>query len=101
MAKKKSLFDDRPVEIQELTHVIKQDIANLSGEIASLQQYQQTNTPPHSRNRQNETHGQNVLTSLKSKLASATSRFKDVLEIRTQVHMPAPFRLRVSHRNRR
>lgn len=91
MAKKKSLFDDRPVEIQELTHVIKQDIANLSAEINHLQQYQQSTSG--ATNRQNETHGQNVLGSLKSKLANATTRFKDVLEIRTQVPWPSPLRI--------
>ena len=85
MAKKKSLFDDRPIEIQELTHVIKQDIANLSVEINHLQQYQQNQNAQSHINKQVETHGQNVLGSLKSKLANATTRFKDVLEIRTQV----------------
>ena len=37
MAKRKTLFDDRPVEISELTYVIKQDLASLNSQIASLQ----------------------------------------------------------------
>lgn len=38
MAKRKSLFDDNTVEIQELTYIIKQDIGNLNKQIAQLQQ---------------------------------------------------------------
>ena len=38
MAKKRSLFDDKPAEIQELTYIIKQDINNLNKEIIMLQQ---------------------------------------------------------------
>ena len=38
MAKKRTLFDDKPAEIQELTYIIKQDINILNKEIISLQQ---------------------------------------------------------------
>ncbi len=38
MAKKRSLFDDKPKEIQNLTSNIKEDINNLHSEIARLQQ---------------------------------------------------------------
>ena len=38
MAKKKSLFDDKPKEIQDLTYLIKQDINNLQTDIARLQE---------------------------------------------------------------
>ena len=38
MAKKKSLFDDKPKEIQDLTYLIKQDINNLQSDIARLQE---------------------------------------------------------------
>ena len=38
MAKRKSLFDDKPVEIQELTYIIKQDINSLNTQIAQLQE---------------------------------------------------------------
>ena len=37
VAKRKSLFDDKPVEIQELTYIIKQDIQSLNEKIAQLQ----------------------------------------------------------------
>lgn len=38
VAKRKALFDDKPVEIQELTYIIKQDIGGLNKQIAQLQQ---------------------------------------------------------------
>lgn len=37
MARRKTLFDDRPVEIAELTYVIKQDLASLNSQISALQ----------------------------------------------------------------
>ena len=37
VAKKRSLFDDKPKEIDELTYLIKQDINNLNSEILRLQ----------------------------------------------------------------
>jgi len=37
VAKRKTLFDDRPVEINDLTYVIKQDLSSLNSQISSLQ----------------------------------------------------------------
>ena len=38
VAKRKSLFDDKSIEIQELTYIIKQDINSLNKQIGQLQQ---------------------------------------------------------------
>ena len=38
LAKRKSLFDDKPEEIQQLTFIIKQDISLLNEQIARLQE---------------------------------------------------------------
>ena len=38
VANRKSLFDDKPVEIQELTYIVKQDIGSLNKQIAQLQE---------------------------------------------------------------
>jgi syntaxin 5 len=38
VAKRKSLFDDKPEEIQQLTFIVKQDIAALNKQIAMLQE---------------------------------------------------------------
>jgi syntaxin 5 len=38
VARKKSIFDDKPDEIQHLTYVIKQDIGSLNQQIGQLQE---------------------------------------------------------------
>ncbi|TRM65921.1 t-SNARE [Schizophyllum amplum] len=83
LAKRKTLFDDRPVEISELTFIIKQDIANINKQIATLQTYVKQH---HSQGRakQVDEHNNNVVMLLQSKLANTSMTFKDVLEIRTQ-----------------
>lgn len=62
MAKRKSLFDDRPVEISELTYVIKQDLASLNSQIASLQSFTLSQHPKSSRSKtdQEGEHNDNV-----------------------------------------
>jgi syntaxin 5 len=77
------LFDDRPVEIQELTHVIKQDITRINSHIKNLEHHLQQQTASVS-NRQTKEYASSVIVSLQSKLASASSVFKDVLELRSQ-----------------
>ncbi|GAA5959821.1 hypothetical protein JCM3765_000112 [Sporobolomyces pararoseus] len=84
LAKRKTLFDDRPVEISELTYIIKQDIAALNQQIAQLQAFTQTNLNAGVGGKQVSEHNKNVVTMLQTKLADTTIGFKDVLEIRTQ-----------------
>ncbi|RKO94426.1 t-SNARE [Blyttiomyces helicus] len=100
LAKSKSLFDDRPVEINELIYIIKQDIAKINQQIAQLAAYLRRvgaggaaagggapaagGAAPSSGNRQVQEHSTNVITSLQSKLASTSNEFKNILEIRTQ-----------------
>ena len=67
---------------QELTYVIKQDIAKLNKQIAILQQYVRDQ---RENNKQADEHSSNVVVLLQSKLADTSMSFKDVLEIRTQV----------------
>ncbi|KAF9095030.1 cis-Golgi t-SNARE syntaxin [Mortierella sp. AD031] len=85
LAKRKTLFDDRPVEISELMHIIKLDIAKLNKQIAQLQQVvkEQNAKSPHSCKQAME-HNSNVVVLLQSRLAAQTSTFKDVLELRTE-----------------
>ncbi|KZV74911.1 snare protein SED5/Syntaxin 5 [Peniophora sp. CONT] len=88
LAKRKTLFDDRPVEISELTFVIKQDIANLNKHIASLQSYvkqrKQQGTSKTPDTKLLDEHNNNVVMLLQNKLADLSMAFKDVLELRTQ-----------------
>lgn len=80
LAKKKSLFDDKPVEIQELTYIINQDIQGLNKQIAQLQQVARS----HPNARHVQSHSNSVVVSLQSKLATMSNDFKQVLEVRTE-----------------
>ena len=64
MAKRKTLFDDRPVEINELTYVIKQDLSSLNSQISSLQSLSksQQTQPSRSGGEQEGEHNKNVCT---------------------------------------
>ena len=70
---------------QELTYIIKQDIAHLNQQIAALQSFTRSNLNSASGSKQVSEHNNNVVMMLQSKLADTSIGFKDVLEIRTQV----------------
>lgn len=80
LAKRQSLFDDRGGEIQQLTYIIKQDLAALNKQIGMLQEVARSHG---SASRQRSSHSNAVVVSLQSKLASASNDFKTVLEVRT------------------
>lgn len=82
LAKRKSLFDDKPLEIQELTYIIKQDINSLNKQIAQLQELSKSRHQNGLHHMQS--HSNSVVVSLQSKLASMSNEFKQVLEVRTE-----------------
>ncbi|KAI5622296.1 syntaxin-5, partial [Silurus asotus] len=82
LAKRKSLFDDKAVEIDELTYIVKQDINSLNKQIGQLQELVRSRKGQNSRHLQ--THSNTIVVSLQSKLASMSSDFKSVLEVRTE-----------------
>lgn len=82
LAKKQSLFDDKPKEIQDLTFLIKQDINNLHSEINQLQEFVKINQSHEGKNMQK--HSNNIVYSLQSKLVNVSSNFKQVLEVRNE-----------------
>ncbi|KAE8148789.1 t-SNARE [Aspergillus avenaceus] len=86
LAKRKTLFDDKPVEISELTYVIKQDLASLNQHIASLQALTLSQHPKSNRSKadQEGEHNDNVVVMLQGKLADVGANFKEVLEVRTK-----------------
>jgi syntaxin 5 len=81
IAKQSSLFNDKSMEIQDLTLSIKQDISNLNQQIGILQRYMQNTSGSKSKNSQ--THSNSVVFVLQSKLATMSNDFKQVLEART------------------
>ncbi|KAI0130441.1 t-SNARE [Xylariales sp. AK1849] len=82
LAKRKTLFDDRPnVVINELTFIIKQDLSSLNQQISGLQQMTRQQ---HPRADQLGEHNKNVVFMLQGKLTDVSANFKDVLEVRTK-----------------
>ncbi|XP_021203230.1 syntaxin-5 isoform X1 [Bombyx mandarina] len=77
LAKRKSLFDDRPTEIQELTYIIKGDLNSLNQQIARLGEMPRGRRSMHS-------HSSSVVLALQSRLASMSNQFKQVLEVRSE-----------------
>lgn len=82
LARRKTIFDDRPQEIQELTYIIKQDIGSLNRAIAELQEVARSKNQRAGKHMQS--HSNSVVVSLQSKLASMSNDFKSVLEVRTE-----------------
>ena len=62
VAKRKSLFDDKPVEIQELTYIIKEDINSLNKQIAQLQEVAKIHSGQNGR--QKQSHSNSVVVAL-------------------------------------
>ncbi|CAN8177733.1 unnamed protein product [Coccothraustes coccothraustes] len=82
LAKRKSLFDDKSVEIEELTYIIRQDMGSLNQQIARLRELLRARGGPAGRHL--HSHSNSVVVSLQSKLASMSNDFKSVLEVRTE-----------------
>lgn len=80
LAQRKTLFDDRPVEINELTHVIKQKVSRVNEQLTQLQQRAKQSTGQ----KQTMEHSKNVVVLLQEKLSTVTAGFADVLEERTR-----------------
>lgn len=83
MAKKKSLFDDRPTEIQELTYIIKGDLNSLNQQIARLQEVSKSQRKQTS-GKHLLSHSSNMVVALQAKLANMSTDFKQILEVRTE-----------------
>ncbi|KAI1472206.1 putative ER-golgi SNARE complex subunit [Daldinia caldariorum] len=81
LAKRKTLFDDRPVEINELTFIIKQDLSSLNQQISGLQALTRQQHPKAD---QVGEHNKNIVLMLQGKLSDVGANFKDVLEVRTK-----------------
>lgn len=83
VASKKSLFDDRSAEIQELTYIIKGDLNSLNQQIAKLQDISKSQRKSTS-GKHLLSHSSNMVVALQAKLANMSNDFKQVLEVRTE-----------------
>ncbi|KAM9900474.1 hypothetical protein OXX79_005116 [Metschnikowia pulcherrima] len=81
LAKRKPLFDDRPVEIGELTYVIKQDIFKIEQSIQNLQKFARGDSSIQV-DSQITQYSKNVMNLLNSKMKNVSGEFKSVLELR-------------------
>ena len=93
LAKRQTLFDDKPVEINELMYIIKQDINKVNKHIGGLQSFTMHQKQVGAiKGRQFADHTSGVITSLQTRLASTSQEFKSILEIREQNLMEAKSR---------
>lgn len=83
VAKRKSLFDDRPAEIQELTYIIKGDLNALNQQIARLQEISKDQRRS-TNGKHLLSHSSNMVLALQAKLANMSTDFKQILEVRTE-----------------
>ncbi|XP_022911136.1 syntaxin-5 [Onthophagus taurus] len=83
LAKKRSLFDDRTSEIQELTYIIKGDLNSLNQQIAQLQEVSKKQRST-TNGKHLQSHSSSVVLALQSKLATMSTDFKQILEVRTE-----------------
>jgi len=81
LAQSQSLFQDPTVEINELTHIIKQDIQTINSKLASLQGAMAAAKAGSAK--QHASHSTSVVDSLKFKLLDATKAFQEVLHTRS------------------
>ncbi|XP_001602477.1 syntaxin-5 [Nasonia vitripennis] len=86
LAKKKSIFDDRQSEIEELTSIIGADLGSLNQQIAKLQVLgkKQREMFSSSKGHHIASHSTSVAVALQSKLVSMSTHFKSVLDLRKE-----------------
>lgn len=82
VAKRKSLFDDRPAEIQELTYIIKGDLNSLNQQIGRLQEISKSQRKTSGKHLLS--HSSNMVMALQTRLANMSTNFQQVLEVRTE-----------------
>lgn len=91
LVKQNSLLDDKLPEINQLTQVIKMDIAKMSDQISMLSKAFKEKKlnfaiPSSSyNNRQALESSNNIISYLQNKMVHTSNEFKDVLELRTKI----------------
>ncbi|XP_006610579.1 syntaxin-5 [Apis dorsata] len=86
LAKRKSIFNDRQVEIEELTNIIKTDLKSLNHQIGKLQELSKKQREGYSASHSHHvaSHSSSIVMTLQSKLANMSNHFKSVLEMRSE-----------------
>ncbi|CAD1477271.1 unnamed protein product, partial [Heterotrigona itama] len=86
VAKRKSIFNDRQMEIEELTNIIKTDLKSLNHQIGKLQELSKKQREGYgaSQSHHMASHSSSIVMALQSKLANMSNHFKTVLEVRSE-----------------
>lgn len=85
MAKQSSIFNDRTVEIQELTALIRNDITGLKMALSDLQTLQDMEIADGNYSQHKVVHYTAVCGDLNTRLMGATKQLQDVLTTRSEV----------------
>ena len=86
LARKKPMFNDNPVEIAELSFLIKRKIYAIEQNLIELSKIQRSRQQPQEKINDG-THSKNVMTLLNTKVRNISGNFKDVLEERQKLEM--------------
>ncbi|XP_029036992.1 syntaxin-5 [Osmia bicornis bicornis] len=86
LAKRKSIFNDRQMEIDELTNIIKTDLKSLNHQIGKLQELGKKQRDGYGafQSHHMNSHSSSIVMTLQSKLANMSNHFKSVLEVRSE-----------------
>lgn len=87
LAKRKPMFNDNPVEIAELSFLIKRKIYAIEQSLVDLSKLQKSRQPQPRDPGSDTQHSKNVVTLLNTKVRNISGTFKDVLEERQQMEM--------------
>jgi syntaxin 5 len=84
MAGKKSLFHDASNDINKLTYTVKQDIIAINKDIETLSVFVKNGNSETSTTKHSEANSVAIIDNLKSKLATTTKSFTDILQLRSR-----------------
>lgn len=77
------LYNDNPIEIQELTYIVKQDIGRLNRANRQLKELVELNGSNGNFNPHQQKHSSTIVVTLQNRLAKISESFKAALELRT------------------
>ncbi|QLL30534.1 hypothetical protein HG536_0A03520 [Torulaspora globosa] len=87
LAKRKPMFNDNPVEIAELSFLIKRKIYAIEQSLVELSKLQRSRQQQPRDSSSDSQHSKNVMTLLNTKVRNISGAFKDVLEERQQMEI--------------
>lgn len=87
LAKRKPMFNDNPVEIAELSFLIKRKIYSIEHELVGLAKISNNNNNARANAKVTEKHSHNVVSLLNTKMKNMSGDFKSVLEERQRLEI--------------